>query len=247
MGDYTAKTMGQVHDNNPVVTQSGYAEDRKTVRGESIVQPVNPELYAIEGTAGTLSNATPGTGITSQASITAYDATKDVLHILNGESAKYLIIDYVKLFVGTVPGGSGTQKYEFRLDTQTGLTSGGTALTAKRTCLDVTTPFGNITATAGAMTTVAGSANMEKTYSGEMRNGVGLAGDTFLFAFGQPMHMGGFLLPATTVGMQRTLHHGPLIVKPGGSLRMSHYGASLSTAAVFEWEIGVRLRARQVQ
>lgn len=245
MGEYDARTRGEVHENGPIVTQSGFAYDRKTVKGESIVQPADAIMYALEGAAGILSNPTPGTAIVSQASITGFDATKDVLHIQNNESAKCLIIDYIKLFVGTVPGGSGTQKYEFRLDTQTGLTSGGTALTAKRANLDIASPFGNIVATAGALTTVAGSANVEKTYSGEMRNGVGLAGDTFLFAFGQPMHMGGFLLPATTVGMQRTLHHGACIVKPGGSFRMSHYGASLSTAAQFEWEIGVRLRARQ--
>jgi hypothetical protein len=245
MTTYDAQIKGEVHDNGPIVTQNGPAGARMTVRGELVTQPADVGLYAIEGAAGVLSNATPGTAIVSQASITTYDATKDVLHILNSESAKYLIIDYLKLFVSVVPGGSGTQKYEFRLDTQTGLTSGGTALTAKRSNLDIASPFGNVVATAGAMTTVAGTANMEKTYSGELRNGVGLAGDTFLFTFGAPMNMPGFLLPATTVGMQRTIQHGPLVVKPGGALRMSHYGASLSTAAQFEWEIGVRIRARQ--
>jgi hypothetical protein len=231
-------------ETSPVITAdaAGFGYARGTKRSELIVQQLDDGFYGIEGSFATLSNATPGTGITSQASVTAYDATKDVLHILNSETAKSLIIRYIKLFVGTAPGGSGTQKYEFRLDTQTGLTSGGTALTAKRANLAVTSPLGNVVATAGAMTTVAGSANMEKTYSGEMRNGVGAAGDTFLFAFGYAMHMGGFLLPATTVSDQRTLHHGPLIVRPGGSLRMSHYGASLSTAAVFEWEIGCIVR-----
>jgi hypothetical protein len=247
MGEYDAKTKGEVHENSPIVTNSGFAFGRKTVKGEDIVQMTDEEMYAIEGAYGTFSNATPGTGITSQASITAYDGTKDVLHIFNNESAKYLIIKYIKAFIATVPGGSGTQKYEFRLDTQTGYTSGGSALTLKRANLDVTSPFGNVTAFAGALTTVAGSANMEKTYSGEMRNGVGLAGDTFWWTFGKMLSPGGFLLPATTVGDQRIMPHGPAIVKPGGAFRMSHYGASLSTAAVIEWEVGVQLRARQAQ
>lgn len=231
-------------ETSPVITadNAGFGYARGTKRSEILVQPVNEEWYGIEGSFATLSNATPGTGITSQASITAYDATKDVLHVLNSETAKSLIVKYVKLFVGTAPGGSGTQKYEFRLDTQTGLTSGGTALTAKRANLAVASPMGNVVATAGAMTTVAGSANIEKTYSGEIRNGVGAAGDTFLFLFTGFHNMSGFLLPATTVSDQRTVAHGPLIVRPGGSLRMSHYGASLSTAAVFEWEIGCIVR-----
>lgn len=231
-------------DTAPVigVDGSGFNYGRGTKRGEQVVQTTNEELYAIEGTFGIFSNPTPGTAIVSQASITAYDATKLILHVKNNETVKSVIVKYIKMFVGTVPGGSGTQKYEFRLDTQTGLTSGGTALTAKRVNLGVTSVFSSVVATAGAMTTVAGSANEVATYSGELRNGVGLAGDTFLFAFGGPMHMGGFLLPATTVGEQRTLHHGPLIISPGGALRMAHYGASLSTAAQFEWEIGVLVR-----
>jgi hypothetical protein len=247
--EYEAKIRGEVHENDPIVNQRGPAFARWTTKGEQVVQLANPEMYALEGAAGVFSNPTPGTAIVSQASITAFDATKDVLHIFNAEAAKYLLIDYIKLFVGTVPGGSGTQKYEFRTDSQTGFTSGGTALTLKRANTDVASPFGNIAVNAGALTTIAGSSNVEKSFSGEMRNGVGLAGDTFLFAFGAPMHMGGFLLPATTVGMQRTLHHGPgpVIVKPGGAFRMSHYGASLSTAAQFEWEIGVRIRTRQPQ
>jgi hypothetical protein len=246
MGEYEAKTRGEVHDHTPNAVPTGFAYDRKTVRGESVVQPTDEELYALEGTWGTISNPTPGTGITSQASVTAFDATKDVLHIFNGETAKHLIVKYIKLFVGTVPGGSGLQKYEFRQDTQPGYTSGGTALTAKRANLDIASPFGNIVAMAGALVTVAGSAFVEKTYSGQMRNGVGLAGDEFLFTFGAPMlAINGYLDPATTVGQQKTRQHGPLIIKPGGALRMSHYGASLSTAAVLEWEIGVKLRARQ--
>lgn len=246
--EYDAKVRGEVHENDPIISQRGGAYSRKTVKGEDVVQLANEEMYAIEGASCVFSNATPGTGITSQASITAFDATKDVLHIFNAESAKYLIIDYIKLFVGTVPGGSATQKYEFRQDIQTGYTSGGSALTAKRSNLDIASPFGNITMFAGALVTVAGSASVEKSFSGQMRNGVGLAGDEFLFTFGQPMvAINGFLDPATTVGLQKTLQHKAAVVKPGGAFRMSHYGASLSTAGVYEWEVGVRLRARQTQ
>lgn len=234
-----------VRETSPVITADGggTAYQRGTKRGEPLVQTVDDVWYGIEGSFATLSNATPGTAITSQASVTAYDATKDVLHILNSETAKSLIIKYIKIFVGTVPGGSGTQKYEVRLDTQTGYTSGGTALTSKRPNLAITNPLANVTAFAGALTTVAGSANMEKTYSGQLRNGVGLAGDVFLLTFGVPMTaISGYLDPATTVGQQKTLQHGPLTVRPGGSCRLSHYGASLSTAAAFEWEIGCIVR-----
>lgn len=231
-------------ETTPVITadNAGFGYARGTKRSELLVQTTSDDWYGIEGSFATLSNATPGTAIVSQASLTAYDNTKDILHILNSETSKSLIIKYIKQFVSVVPGGSGTQKYEVRLDTQTGLTSGGTALTAKRANLAVASPLGNVVATAGAMTTVAGSANMEKTYSGEIRNGVGLAGDTFIYIFGATMTMGNFLPVATTTGEQRTVCHGPLIVRPGGSMRMSHYGASLSTAAQFEWEIGCVVR-----
>ena len=241
---YENKVLLNTRETSPVLTTDGGGDSyaRGTKRGEAVEQSVNDFLYAIEGSYAILSNPTPGTAIVSQASITAYDATKDVLHILNSETTKALWIRYIKLLVGTVPGGSGTQKYELRVDTQTGYTSGGTALTAKRTNRAVASPLGNVTAFAGALTTVAGSSGIEKTYSGELRNGVGLAGDTFILSFGDVMHMSGFLLPATTVGMQRTLHHGPLCVPPGCSLRMSHYGASPSTAAQFEWEIGCYVR-----
>lgn len=239
------KILLDVRETSPVITADGggTAYWRGTKRGEAMTQPADDTWYGIEGAFATLSNATPGTAITSQASVTAYDATKDVLHLLNSETAKSVIVKYIKIFVGTVPGGSGTQKYEVRLDTQTGYTSGGSALTAKRANLAVSSPLGNVTCFAGALTTVAGSANMEKTYSGQLRNGVGLAGDVFLLTFGAPMlGVTGYLDPATTIGQQKTLQHGPLIVRPGGSMRISHYGASLSTAAAFEWEIGCVVR-----
>lgn len=231
-------------ETSPVITAdgAGFGYARGTKRSELIVQHTNYEMYGIEGAFAILSNPTPGTAIASQASVTAYDATKLVAHIKNNETAKAVIVKYIKMFVSVVPGGSGTQKYEFRLDTQTGLTSGGTALTAKRVNLAVASPLGNVVATVGAMTTVAGSANEVATYSGQMRNGVGLAGDVFLFTFGEPLNLNGYLDPATTVGQQKTLQHGPLIIAPGGALRMAHYGASLSTAAQFEWEIGAIVR-----
>jgi hypothetical protein len=245
MTTYENKLLLDARETNPIVTAdgAGFAYARSNKYGELIVRDFDEEVAAIEGSWGVLANATPGTGIASQASITSYDATKDILHILNGETAKRLIIKYIKIFVGTVPGGSGTQKYEILVDTQTGLTSGGTALTKKRTNLAVASSLGNVTATAGALTTVAASANaIRGVYSGELRNGVGLAGDTFLLTFGRTRDMSGFLLPATTVGEQRTLPHGPLVIAPGGACRLSHYGASLSTAATFEWEIGCYVR-----
>jgi hypothetical protein len=235
-----------VHDYNPTVSTGGQAFGRGTVNGEQYVQPVDARALAIAGRLATFSNPTPGTAITSQASITAFDATKDVLHIFNGETAKLLIIWYIKMFESVAPGGSGTQKYEFRTDTQTGLTSGGTALTVKRRNLLRSSLFGNMVVTAGAMTTVAGSANVEKTWSGQMRNGVGAAGDEFMFTFNDGvMDVNGYLDPATTVSQQKTLRHGAWIIPPLGAGRMSHYGASLSTAGQYEWEIGAEYRDMQ--
>lgn len=234
-----------VRETSPVITadNGGPAYLRGTKRGEVLTQPFDEEFAAIEGSWGVFANAVPGTGITMQASNTAYSALLDSLHILNGETTKALVIKYIKLFVGTVPGGSGTQKYEILVDTQTGLTSGGTALTKKRTNLAVASALGNITATMGALTTVAASANaIRGVYSGELRNGVGLAGDTFWLVFGRQIAGGAFLLPATTVGDQRTIPHGPLVIAPGGACRLSLYGASLSTAAVYETEIGCFVR-----
>lgn len=216
---------------------------RGTKTGQLLVQPADDIWAGISGTWVTLSNATPGTGVTSQASITAYDATKDVLHLKNNSATKSYVVKYIKMFVVTAPGGSGTQKYEFRLDNVTGLSANGTALTAKRANLGVDAIGSSLVATVGAMTTVAGSSVMEKTYSGQIRDGLGAAGDTFTFLFGHSYGAsGGFLLPATTVSDQRSVVHGPLVVAPGCALRMSHYGASLSTAGVYEWEIGGELR-----
>ncbi len=212
---------------------------RGSRRGEIYTQPVNDESYALEGAYGVFSCAVPGTGITSQSAITAYDATKRCLHIKNSETTKSLIVKYVKIFVGTVSGGSGTIKYEWHVDTASMLTSGGTALSVRRANVAVASLFGNVVITAGAMTTIAG--NSVPLYSGQLRNGVGLAGDEFLFSFGGPMNVNGYLDPATTVGQQKTLAHGPLIVTPGGSAALSIYGASMSGACVFEWEVGTEL------
>lgn len=235
-----------VHDYSPIVSTGGPAFQRGTSDGAAVVQPANSKFAAIAGVAGHFSNPTPGTAIVSQASITAFDATKDVLHIFNGESAKHLIVKYIRQLVGTVPGGSGTQKYEFRTDTQTGLTTGATALTVKRRNLKIASLFGNVVIQAGALTTVAGSANVEKTWSGQIRNGVGLAGDEFMWTFDdEKMDITGFLDPATTVSEQKTMRHGDWIIPPLGAGRMSIYGASLSTAAQYEWEIGVELRPAQ--
>jgi hypothetical protein len=241
--EYENKIKLEVHDDGPAITTSGFAYGRGTKRGEQVLQPFNSMMASVEGNYGVISNTTPGTAIADQASITAYDATKLSLHVKNNETNKAVIVRYIKMTTAVVSGGSGTQKYEIRLDTQTGLTSGGTALTNRRTNLGVASLFGNVVATAGAMTTVAGSANEEKVYTGQMRNGVGLAGDVFVFTFlDELINPGAFLLPATTVGMQVCIPHGPLTIAPGGALRFARYGASLSTAAQFEWEIGVIVR-----
>lgn len=239
------KILVDVRETNPVITTDGggAAYLRGTKRGELMAQIADLNLFGIEGSFGVLST-TSGTAVTGQASITAYDATKLALHVKNNETSKSLIIKYIRMLVGTAVTGMTTQRYEFRTDTQTGLASGGTALTARRPNLAVASSLGNIVGTVGTPTTVAGSANEQLVYSGLVRSGVGAAGDLFTWTFGETLAPAnnGFALALTTTAAQIAIGHGPLIVPPGGALRMAHWGASATTGGAFEWEIGAVVR-----
>src|SRR6185369_14399914 len=105
MAQFENSQLFDARDTNPTISAdgSGLVTGRGTKRGEQVVQTVNDDFVAVEGNYGILSNPTPGTAITSQASITAYDGTKDVLHIMNSETSKALVIRYIKMFVSVVP------------------------------------------------------------------------------------------------------------------------------------------------
>lgn len=221
-----------------------------TTRGEQKVQEITDEWYAIQGNFVLFSTAAAGTGTASQASVTAYDGAKDVLQVYNGQTpganGRSLLLRSIRMFVEVVPGGSGSQKYEFGLDSAgaTARSAGsGTALTLRNvnplaTWLDKS----SIVATVGAMTSVAQTGTRSLVYDGQIRFGVGLAADVFLFTFGDHLSLTSYLDPATTVGQQKHIPHGPLIIPPGYALRMQHYGASLSTAATIQWRISGVLR-----
>lgn len=222
------------------VGESDLTPIRTSRYGEQHVRVQDRVACAMEGTFFSAKNATPGTAITMQASVQAYAATTPSIIVTNLSSAsedKLLVLDYIRIMALTVPGGSGTQRYDARIDNIARYSSGGTVLTPTNQNINSS----NATSSrvyVGALTAAAASSSERLCAAGIARNGVGLAGDYFHFDFMGRDAGGNFLEPATTVGANRVIPMPPVVLGASQSFLLNWWGASLTTAATWEFDIG---------
>jgi len=220
------------------------AVNRSTPYGELMVRQSDRFTRSVEGSEFVANNATPGTGITMQASVTSYAATTPSLIVTNLSAVndnKVLELEYIRILVATVPGGSGTQRFDARVDSIARYSSGGTTITPVNTYIgsDQTTLS---RVYAGALTASAAGSGERLIAAGIARNGVGLAGDYFHFDFTGGHTGGNFLNPATTVGLTTIIPMPEVALPANASFLLNWWGASLSTAAA--WEFNIKFRER---
>jgi hypothetical protein len=229
----------------PTRTPDGVdAVNRCTPYGELMVRKTDRYTRSVEGSEYVANNATPGTAITMQASVTAYAATTPSLIVTNLSAAtdgKVLELEYIRILALTVPGGSGLQRFDARVDSIARYSSGGTTITP------VNTYIGSDNSTlsrvyVGALTAAAASSGERLIAAGIARNGVGLAGDYFHFDFTGEQVGNNFLNPATTAGLTTVIPMPEVPLTSGSSFLLNWWGASLSTAAT--WEFNIKFRER---
>jgi len=109
-------------------------QTRSTCRGESVVSPLGRGTYSIsdEGSYFKATNPAPSTGI-AHALQGAFSDTTNVLFVLrntDGEGAKRLYLDYVKLlYVSASPTAATAIEAAVKIDNTNRYSSGGTAIT----------------------------------------------------------------------------------------------------------------------
>ena len=200
--------------------------------GEQFVRTVGRASFAEEGSYFSATNPTPGTGITMQASVTAYAATTPSLIVTNLATAaegKSLVMDYVRILVATVPGGSGLQRYDMRIDSGLRYASAGSTLTPKNVNMDSSASTLS-RCYVGAIVAAAATANERIVAFGNARNGVGLAGDVYQFDFSGLQSAGNYLNPATTVGLTTTIPVPPVVLGPQHSFLLNWMARSAQPA-----------------
>lgn len=221
------------------------------VDGASIVTPSRAGKYleagvlpygigryglADEGSYYTVSTVI-GTDLTAHAAPTIANAeTKPIIHIYNG-GLNDVYLDYIEMLTTIANASATAVGFTGYLDAKgsTGLTGGGTALTAVNVRSNTSTASGT-TITAGAVTAVGTSP--KKAFSRVVKEFIGVALDRYSFSFGNGLV--GNPTTSYTAGATAIVCYGPpLIIAPGGNLYFCQVSPSgASTAATFQFELG---------
>lgn len=225
-------------DSNAVVTPSRTGEYL-----EAYTLPISTGrvMLADEGSYFVAQNATVGTQLTGHVAPAIADTnTKSIIHFFNSATSGVdVYLDY--LVITTVVANASATAVDFLAWTDnkgsTGLTSGGTAISAiHNTRSDVTTDS-PITMTAGACVT-APATNIHRVLQRTVKPYIGVALDSYTFQFGNGAFgpTGYALVTAVT---NTTTSCAPVVVAPGGNFYFVQTGPSgASTAMTFEFEMG---------
>ena len=180
---------------------------------------------------------TPGTGVISNASVTAFTETTPYLVLYNGGNLN-IYPTHVRLHTTVVGAGSSTANWTWTLDTGNRLSSGGTGLTIANTNMTSNVKSGAI-ATVGAVTATAASSVRRVVGHQMVKFALETVHDCLQFNFGGPEQLD----PTSLINNAATLSHttvnyAPLVIGPGQSLVAVRWAASHTTGVTYEVEMG---------
>lgn len=233
---------------NEELPTAGTDEDWKGLRvgrrGEQIVQSVDPQWLAREGSYFIATNPTPGTGLVGIAASTAYDAAETFLHIRNTSTTKKMHLHFLHLkctaagtngttWGVTMYGDRGTSRY----------TSGGAALTSVNPNMASSETASGVSITAGPLVTTAASSSARLLGDYPVRTVIKVIGDSYLFTFGAnglPAVSGVPLEGTTQASIQ--IPCAPVVLGENDQFLFHEYGASQSVGGAFTMTLGYWLR-----
>ncbi len=225
-------------------------QSRVGARGELIVIPLSEGKMGLadEGAYFKATNATVGTGII-HALTTAWSATAALFCLRNtdGEGAKRLYLDYVKLITGaTAIGMTAATSIEsaITIDNTNRHSSGGTAITPVNVNMDsAQATIAALNFGAEVLSAASGSVRLVGRHAFPRRVAPAMVtGDQFFWKFGSDMTP--FVSPVgaaapATAPTQFIGGFGPVVIGGGDSLNFHlWYPAGATTAPTYEFEIG---------
>ncbi len=182
------------------------------------------------------STPTPGTGIIGHAINTTFVETKPLFYLYNG-GANTIYPTYLRLTMTVLPVGNAMQQFTVSID-QARTATGGTALTVVNTNINSSVASG-AQILVGAVTASEATAQRRILGNRMFRVVIGVVGDVYQFAFGSNALADPASLP--TAGTLRThvlMTSGPAVLTPGSSMLITAWGATFSTGATYEYELG---------
>jgi len=233
--------MGKVGRALPSPVTDGLSTDARFGRyGENLNIPLLTPLHGVADEGSyyiATSTATPGTGVDTGATPTAWVATAPYIIIKNNDSisGKRVYFHYIKLGC-TVSGGSGTGMcYNVYTDTINRYSS-GTGLFGP--AVNVNTDSSNISITqcyAGPLVATAASASVRRLGGGVFKTGKIVVGDSYVLSFGSDnFNMG----TAVTTINNVYFNHPPVILAPQSSMLFYLWLPAQAGASTFEIEVG---------
>ncbi len=180
---------------------------------------------------------TPGTGIIGHAINTTFVETKPMFLLYNGGNANIYPM-FLKLTNTAVSVGNTMTQFTVTLDQGNRFSSGGTALLVANNNINSGNQSG-AQITVGAVTATAATANRRIMQHRMFRNVIGVAGDVYQWSWGSGMLVDPSALPTDGTNRAHVLYvASPLVVTPGNSMLITAWGATFSTGATYEYELG---------
>jgi hypothetical protein len=244
------KIYGITRRNQPALSAEAVAQEARVGgRGELIVLPMTQGTYPLADEGGYFkgTNPTVGTGII-HALTTSFSATAALFCLRNtdGEGAKRLYLDYVKLVTGaTAIGMTAATSIEtaVTIDNTNRHSSGGSAITPVNVNMDSSqATIAALNFGAEVLAAASGSVRLVGRHAFPRRVAPAMVtGDQFVWDFGSfsspSIAAVGAAAPATAP-MQHYAAMGPVIIGGGDSLNFHlWYPAGATTAPTYEFEI----------
>lgn len=224
---------------------------RSGAYGEQVSEMLTSKQHKLndEGSYYVTRTPTPGTGVASITTPTAYVATSPYIIVTNNNpvGGKNLWLDYINLNMIT-PGTSSTDlQFATALDTVARYSSGGAGGSGTSLSTILQGPLPNNSGApansaalvyAGALVAVAASPQNRILCNRYIRSVIAITKDTYHIPFGAT-DIGLDSLAASTVTLvQRSIPHPPVCIAPGGSFLFHLYGTAMAAATTCEVEVG---------
>lgn len=222
---------------------------RGSHRGEPYMQSLQgSKLHALadEGSYFVATNPTVGTAIVNHAAPGANGtATKPLLLIRNNNVAstgKRVYLDYIRLSTVAVGTNGADFRYAAYVDTgNSRYASGGSEITPVNACLQYTDSPG-VSLYFGAVTAAAATSSLRLVSHSPLRSVIKVAGDVYLFRFGNSSPRLTALGTAGTAIAQVERDCPPVVLGPTDQFLLHTGATNQDTADSFEFEMGFWVR-----
>ena len=223
----------------PVVYADGLARNvRLASTGEQIIATLfgaKEWTAADEGSFYTAVNPTAGTGIVDTAALTGFVTTTPTMVVVNNNAVggKSIYLNHLRLNV-TAAGSSGTNwAWAMYVDTGNRYSSGGSQITPVNVNLNYASATGALVYF-GAITATAANAQ-RKIAASPGRTVIKVAGDEYVFRFGETSPMVPGMVMEGTAQLTRPFNCPPAVIPPQCSFCFYEWAGSQSGAAGFEF------------